>query len=291
MPPVNLSDDSIAILIDCWKHIHSRDVYEKIVHFCYRNPAIKAIFVASYIDDYDSAYDFLKWPNHKERYYLPREDRLIESAHDFYSKKRDPRVPDHIHNWWSAMNWPPKKFLSFIEKTFIPLGFRYGPFSRNNNTITDDTILKMPIRADQKILPVWTKSQVIHLISTYWPQTKNIFMMGGAWTRCLRTREVGYLSIQEAINSGALKPDLRILSKNHTVTGHFNDATSWSEINHPAWSPLPHDSSVQLYNPWKDVLNESDFHPHITNITQHQSKERVLASQCRVDDQFQIGRF
>ena len=288
---VDLNQDSVAVIIDCWQNDQHLNIYENIANFCYENPAIKAIFVASYINDYDPAHNFLKWPDHEKRYYLPRNQRLIDNAHEFYSKKRNPQVPDHIDQWWSAMNWTRKKFEPFVKHTRIPMGFRFGPFYPEHRPITDDMISNMTIRKDQTILPLWTKSQFIHLISKHFPRTRNIYMMGGAWTRCVRWREVGYLSIQETVNSGLLSPNIRILSKDATVTGYHMDSSSWSRIDHPAWSALSQDSTVQFYDPWQDVLSEKDFKKYITGIKWNQAKKRVLASQCPVGGQFPIGKF
>ena len=257
---INLDADSIAVIIDAWYAPWAKSIHNNIRNFCYNNPAIKAIFVANYTYRGNPDHNVLRInSNSSKYYYLPRDQRLIDNAKKYYSKKRCSKATDRIDTWWTAMNQSPKRFSR--KDRSIELIESYGPICPDQLSPLDPIIRDMPIRKDQEILPVWTKSQMEYLITWHWPKTKNIYMMGGAWQSCVRNRPTGYLSIQDSINTGQLNHNIKILSLDKTVSGwetgntwgydkNYSDADD--QIDHPAWKYLPGKSDLQLYYPDED---------------------------------------
>lgn len=250
------SHDSIAIIIDPWENGFLKNVYRNISEFCYNNHSIKAVFVANYVNRANVNHDPLicDVQNNKSYYYFSRDSRLLKPARKYYSKKHCEKATDRIDHWWNTMNQP----LEQLDRNgpYIEMIEMMGPIAPEGTESTlDPIILNMPIRKGQEILPVWTKSQMEYLIKHHWPRTRNIFMMGAAWEECVRNRPLGYLSIQDSINSGNLSWGIKLYCKDGTVAGL---TPSVSKLNHPAWTPLPSDPDIRIYHPDLDCRSRDE---------------------------------
>ena len=271
--------DSVAVIIDPWYTDDESEeiIFKEIADFCVNHPYINAILVANYNNSDNPSHDFLCYQTpEKKRYYLSLDERLHDNAQRIYLKQYCANAPVDINRWWITMNLPIEQF-NYNDQS-LELIERYGPFYPDkDSSILSPTILNMPIRSDQTILPVWTKSQLEYLINTHWPNTRNIYVMGGAWSTCVRNRMTGYLSIADSIVSSRLNPQTNILVKAETIFGHSARHIDISE--YPAWEAVLNQSDIFLYNKDKEkILDKEKKIPWIREFVKYLSAKEKDSS-------------
>jgi len=198
---IDLSQPSLAILIDCWNTLDQPvsgydDVMYNIAEFCTTNASMKSVALATYQGDTEIYKDNVWWQNAKNLF-------------------NDETKWDHLRRIW--------KEATYIEPSD-----------------TCSVIANMPLRSDQIGFCAWHSTQLMYYCNFVNPEIQNIYICGFAWNECVKYRPLGWMEIAGMNHHKLFHNHINILSKKSCVSGLAASPQPTFD-QEPWWKPIGND--------------------------------------------------
>jgi hypothetical protein len=100
---------------------------------------------------------------------------------------------------------------------------------------THPVISAIKPRTDQRMFVMWHELQVLYYCNTINSSIKNIYVVGQSWDNCVRSRPVGWITLQCLNNINFFNSAKQILSRKDCILGDDSQPveqvqTPWTEI-------------------------------------------------------------
>ena len=218
--PNRFQTPSAVIVIDVWTDAVSQSPPTMLEHLTklIKQDFVKCVVVASY-----SEYKL------HGTYATPIELPIWYNSRQVFNPDLNPAVPAYTGSAWLAQ-----------ERTQIISNEYHGPvqnqFILYDTPITNQAVLNISLRQDQKMFAAWTLDQLVYLLNSQYPNIEHIYLCGGAFDQCLADRPIGLKSIMNAMILEQFNNVQNLLIPPKCVfTGRGELLNNYLDLVDPAW--------------------------------------------------------